>query len=167
MQAIMVECGDKFWMHRELQLSMFEGEWYKKNVINDNTDYSMSKTLTGDSEKVVGNHLILSGPLVDSYLKQVGNAMSLKLSRKTTGLATPINVFIPWQVANHILSICTGYGAEVKVINDQKNKNRNKVIVFIAKEDSAQKIFNPKRFDGTYFLTKRKYSRVKLDLTLF
>ena len=35
--------------------------------------------------------------------------------------------------------------------------------MFLAKAEGAQKLFNPKRFDGTYFLAKQKYQKKIVD----
>ena len=37
------------------------------------------------------------------------------------------------------------------------------MIVFIEKEETASKVFSRKRFDGTYYLAKRKFKKVPID----
>ena len=85
----MAERAEIFWHHREFEVSSLEGKWFKESVNPDTTDYSMAGELTNDLERTVGNHLVLAGPMVDGYLKQIGSAMSWKLGRNATGLAAP------------------------------------------------------------------------------
>ena len=54
----------------------YEANWYKESVNQeDSNTYSMGGDLDGELEKLTGNHLLLSGPLVDQYLSQIGMAM--------------------------------------------------------------------------------------------
>ena len=161
----MAERNDTFWRAKEVQLSTFESSWYKEKVnteSKDSKDYSMGGTLNGDLEKIVGNHLVLAGPMVDGYLRQIGLAINAKLCRNTTGLAPPIVMYVPWQIQRHMAPLCIGYGAEVKMLNNN-NPKKEKMIIFIENDDTAQKVFNPKRFDGSYYLAKRKFKKVVED----
>ena len=57
-------------------------------------------------EEVVGNKIEMSGPLIDSYLKQLGSGMRNKLPHsKSTGLLNPITMFIPWPIYRHIITL--------------------------------------------------------------
>ena len=65
-------------------------------------------------EEVVGNKLELVGPLVDSFLKEIGRSVSAKLSRsKATRLVNPVILFVPWPVFRHFFTLCRGYSGEV------------------------------------------------------
>ena len=105
---------------------------------------------------MVGNHLCLAGPMVDGYLQPIGKAINNKLGRETTGLAPAIKLYIPWEVAQHVFQIFQGYGAEFHEV--KKNKMR-RLVLWVNEDAIARKIFNPKRFDGTYFLSKRIYKK--------
>ena len=108
----------------------------------DKKDYGMAGDLNGKLESVVGNHVLLAGPLVDSFF--MGNRQGHHREAKKkplAGLVPPIVTFIPLQNFNNISSFCVGY------------------VLFLGKEGGVQKIFHPKRFDGSYFLTKQKYEK--------
>ena len=116
----MAERSDIFWLERESKLRKFEPSWYKEEVEADKNkhkvkDYSMSGALDGELEKVVGNRLLLAGPLVDSFLYEIGKSVYEKLRRShLTGLAPPITTFMPIQVFNFLSTLCVGYGADIK-----------------------------------------------------
>ena len=154
----MAERSVIFWLERENKLRKFEASWYQEMQIKDKDkakkkDYSMSGALDGDLEKVVGNRMLLTGPLVDSFLHEIGKAIYEKLRRShLTGLAPPITTFMPIQVSNFLSTLCVGYGADIK-------KTGKKIVMFLDKENGASKLFHPKRFDGTYFLCKRKFEK--------
>ena len=159
----MAERNDTFWLDREKKLKKFEAFWFQnlegveleENLSSQlrKKDYSMAQDLDGDLEKVVGNRLLLAGPIVDSFLSEIGKAMHEKLRRShLTGLAPPITTFMPIQVFNFFSTLCVGYGADIK-------KTPKKIVMFLDKEDGATKLFHPKRFDGTYYLCKRKFEK--------
>ena len=68
-------------MKPELDLGTFERNWYLEHVKKDSSDYSMDGELSGYDEKVIGNNLVLAGPMIDGYLKEIGRALLNKLSR--------------------------------------------------------------------------------------
>ena len=83
-------------------------------------------------EEVCGNKLELSGPLVDSYLRKLGESLKHKQTHsKATGLTNPL--FIPWMVFRHIMTLARGYGCEVDV--SAKGK---KVEILIKKQASVR-----------------------------
>lgn len=156
----MAERNSSFWNEREMALVDHERKWFADSVRSDVTNYTMGGELNQEAEKITGNRLLLAGPLVDGYLKEIGRAIHAKLSRSNvTGLAAPITLFIPGQVMNYMSSLCANYGAEV-VIVQPKRKLGGKTVIFIESGDCASKIFNPVRFDGTNFLSKRKFKKV-------
>ena len=106
-------------------------------------------------EEVCGNKLELSGPLVDSYLRKLGESLKHKQTHsKATGLTNPTTLFIPWMVFRHIMTLARGYGCEVDV--SAKGK---KVEILIKKQASARKIFCPSRFSGQNYLHKGKFRK--------
>ena len=149
----MAERNNQFWNSKENQLKKFEAKWYSDSEHKeDRKDYSMHGSLDGELEKVVGSHLLLAGPLIDSYLWEIGKACLEKLRRShLTGLAPPVVMFMPTQIFNYFSTMCVGYGADIK-------RTPKKYVMFLDKQEGAQKLFHPKRFDGTYFLTKRKWA---------
>jgi len=107
-------------------------------------------------EEVVGNKLELVGPLLDSYLREIGKAMKGKLSRsKATGLVNPVNLFIPWTVFRHMLVLALGYSGDVNTQGDGL-----KHVLTLSKMDSVRKLFSPSRFSGETFFAQRHFKRV-------
>jgi hypothetical protein len=157
------ERDDAFWLPNEHKLATFERKWYKEVVSEDKRDYTMSGELSS-AEKVVGNHLVLAGPMVDGYLKEMGKSFLAKLTRGSlTGLAPPISLYLPPQVLRYFASLCTSYGAEIKVISKTGKNKKGKMFLFICKSCTADSIFSPSRFDGTNYLVKRHFQK-KLNI---
>ena len=106
-------------------------------------------------EEICGNKLELSGPLVDSYLFEIGKQISTKLSHsKATSLASPVILFIPWPIFRHITILFRGYGGEVKL-----EVNKSKIISTLSSMESVEKVFSLARFEGQDVLRKRHFTR--------
>lgn len=124
-QTELTERGKKFWNNNEVEMKFsFEREWIKAvRRARGRPNYGMGN-MNGGLEEVCGNKLELSGPLVDSYLFEIGKQISTKLSHsKTTSLASPVILFIPWPIFRHITILFRGYGGEVKF-----EVNKSKII---------------------------------------
>ena len=76
------------------------------------------------------------------------------------GLAHPITLLVPSSVMVHLSTLCGGYGALIKPVAGKKKKG-DKLCFFIEHIKKAKKIWHTKRFDGTYFLSKRFYRKMK------
>ena len=117
-------------------------------------NYGMGNMNSG-LEEICGNKLELTGPLIDSYLLEIGNQVSVKLTRsKATSLASPVILFVPWPVFRYITVLFRGYSAEVTFDNWKA-----KVISTFNLLETAEKIFSPARFEGQDVLRKRHFSR--------
>ena len=102
--------------------------------------------------------LEIAGPLVDSYLKEIGRAFWAKMGRsKCTGLMPPVRMFIPYNLFRHICTLCVGYGAEMTC----KETKRLQISLEINTLGTASKVFSPVRFEGDNYLRKRHFSKVK------
>ena len=116
--------------------------------------------LDGLLEEVVGNKIEMTGPLIDSYLKQLGSGMRNKLSlSKSTGLLNTITMFILWPIYRHIFTLVRGYGEDI-----QTNREGTKHYVTICSADTASKLFLPARFAGECYLAYRHFKRVPSKL---
>ena len=90
-------------------------------------------------EEVCGNKLELSGPLIDSYLRKLGESLKHKQTHsKATGLTNPTTLFIPWMVFRHIMTLARGYRCEADV-----SRKGKKVEILIKKQASARNVFYP------------------------
>ena len=147
-----------FWREKQENLADIEKEWYRRHVNKEQQLFSMSMkgALDGQLENIVGSHLLLSGPLVDSYLSEIGKSFLEKLRRSNlSGLVPPIVMFIPENIFNKLASLIVGYKGDIKVLAQKR-----KTVIFLDDFDSVKKVFHPTRFDGTFFLSKRKFKKV-------
>ena len=146
----------KFWNVNEVEMkSTFEREWIKAiRRARRRPNYGMGNMNSG-LEEICGKKLKLTGPLIDSYLLEIGNQVSVKLTRsKATSLASPVILFVPWPVFRHITVLFRGYSTEVTFDN-----RKSKVISTFNLLETAEKIFSPARFEGQDVLRKRHFSR--------
>lgn len=107
--------------------------------------------------EVVGNKLELVGPMLDSYLQEIGKSMKGRLSRsKVTGLVNPASFFIPWTVFRHLLVLVRGYSGDVHIwVVGLKH------ILTLTKMDSVRKLFSPSYSSGETFFAQRHFKRVR------
>lgn len=150
------ERGELFWNTSEVEMKFsIEREWIKSvRTAKRKPCYGMMG-MDNQLEEVIGNKLELTGPLIDSYLREIGKSLKNKLSRsKATGLVNPITQFIPWAVFRHILTLVRGYSGDV----DSKLGGRKQVIS-ITKIDTIKKLFSPSRFSGETYFAHRHFMR--------
>ena len=168
------ERNNKFWLDNELQLSSFQSKWYKhlreeeaKKQVSP--DYSMRGVLDRELERNFSNRITIVGPMMDTFLKEIGISFKSKLSRsKVTGVCGPLTMMIPWQVFRTLLCIFIGYKADTRYISGKKKgSSKEKQIVFIEQQSSAEKIWSPSRFDGTNYLCKRFFTKNKSKQTMY
>ena len=106
---------ENFWSAQQFKFSSFESNLFKENVSKSSLDYLCGGKFDEKTEKNLGNRLVLSGPLIDFYLEDMGRKMLSKLIKsKTTGLASPIVLSLPWEIVGKICSLCVCYGANLK-----------------------------------------------------
>ena len=110
-----------FWAEQVRNFS-FETEWFK--VIKE-LDFSAGGVLDKHTERTIGNRILLSAPIVDSFLEEIAKNISSKLSRsKLTGLVPAISLFIPWEIMGKIIALFVAYGSEIKSIaKGRKDQN--------------------------------------------
>ena len=90
-----MERGSGFWNSSvvEMKISVVK-RWIKcVRKAENKPNYGMAQ-IDGQLEEVIGNKLELAGPLIDSYLKEIGKCIASKLNRsKVTGLVNPVVLF--------------------------------------------------------------------------
>lgn len=102
--------GSRFWNTSLVEMKFsVERSWIKSvRKAKNKPNYGMTN-MDGLLEEVVRNKLELCGPLIDSFLKEIGKSVLSKLNRsKVTGLASPVILFVPWQVYRHVLTLARG-----------------------------------------------------------
>ena len=100
-------------------------EWMNnKKQIEENgsckIDYSMGGELNERIEKDEGLRLILSGPLVDFYLAEIGKHMLQKLTRSKLTGPSSFTINIPTTIMKRIHGLFMQYGAEFHYISGKK-----------------------------------------------
>lgn len=146
----------KFWNVSSIQIKFIvERQWIKAiRKTKRKPNYGM---LNMDAPlEVVGNKLELVGPMIDSYLQEIGKSMKGKLSRsKVTGLVNPVSFFIPWTVFRQLLVLVRGYSGDAHTwVVGLKH------ILTLTKMDSVRKLFLSSRFSGETFFAQRHFKRV-------
>ena len=152
------ERDDRFWNSSVVSMKFsIEPKWIKSvRKARRKPNYGMSH-MDSQLEEVVGNKLELAGPLIDSYLKEIGSSLKCKLSRsKATGLVNPITLFIPWTVFRHIMTLARGYSGDVHT-----NQKGTKHYLSFPKMDTVKKLFSPARFCGETFFAYRHFKKEK------
>ena len=117
------ERGQTFWNTSVSQMKFsVEKEWIKPvRKAKRKPNYGMLN-MNNQLKEIVGNKLELVGPMVDSYLFEIGKCIQSKLKRsKATGLVNPVLMFIPWVTFRHILVLCRGYSGEISSTHDGSN----------------------------------------------
>ena len=149
------ERDDSFWNRSVVLLkSTVQPQWLEMvHNAKRKPNYGM-RGLNGIMEERMLNKIELVGPVVDSYVKHMGNLIYSKLARsKNTGLMSPITIFIPWSIFRHICVLVVGYGGDMKTTT-------RKIVLTLSSSNSAKKVFSPVRMKGTNCLKKRVYKSV-------
>ena len=138
------------WFHLELKLHHVEEKW-EATIKEDKDSYTLNGILDSVVEKKCNSKLMVSGPLIHVYLKELGSIMLHKLCRgKMTGIQSGNAILIPWLVMVNLMKLAQGYGA---TITSECKKNKEKVLtVLINSEIYGNKLWHPKRLGGKMLL---------------
>ena len=148
------ERGEKFWNSSTVALKFdVEVDWQKRvRKAKGKPNYGMG-LMDALLEEVVGNKIELAGPLIDFYLRQIGQVMKNKLCRsKATGLVNAFTIAIPWAIFRHILVV----GGDVQT---KQKGSAIKHYVTIQSMETAEKLFSPARFSGESMLAYRHFKK--------
>ena len=106
-------------------------------------------------EERASNKFELTGPLIDSYLRELGKAMYSKLGgSRNTGLMPPVKLFVPYTIFRHLCNVVVGYGGSM-------NSCKSTISVTIDSFETASKVFSQVRFGGQNYLKKRHFNKVR------
>ena len=136
----------------EMKFSV-EKRWIKYvRKAENKPNYGMAQ-MDGQLEEVIGNKLELAGPLIDSYLKEIGKCIASNLNRsKDTGLMNPVLLFFPWAVFRYVLTLVRGYSGDVTLTHS--------ISITITEKRSLVKLFSPSRFSGENVIAHRHFKKV-------
>ena len=145
------ERGKTFWNKTLVEMKFsVEKEWIaevRKLPEQKKPNYGMGN-MDPVLEELTGNKLELVGPMLDSYLREIGQSMCNKLTRsKATGLMSPISLFIPYAMFKHLWVLAIRYHGDMSVdnkanITDIPAQNCNINLV-------CSKVFRPKLYVQT------------------
>lgn len=118
---LLAECGYTFKTSQEISHGSFENVWYKSQVYPPpvlsllTPDCSSGDDLETALGKVIVDCFFLTGPAINTYLKEIGKSIKEKLSQsKLTGLVHPTVLIIAASIVHHLTPICAGYGVAIK-----------------------------------------------------
>lgn len=133
-----------------------ECSWIKSvRRAKNKPNYGM-RNIGGLLEEVISNKLELCGPLMDSYLKEIGKGIVSKLNRsKGTGLATPVILFVPWPAFRHALTLARGYS---RIVESSSNGVKHSIV--FTKKVLLQKLLSLSRFSGENFIAYGHFKKV-------
>ena len=87
------------WFELQLKTHFFEKQWQNELADMEDSYFSINWELNSRIEKAAHAKLIVSGPMVDCYIKEFANQMMSRLSRgKHTWIMSTSQTLIPWQV---------------------------------------------------------------------
>ena len=108
-------------------------------------------------EELTGNKLDLVGPVLDGFNQEIRFFMYSKLERsRTTGLMSPVVLFIPFQIFKHLWVLVQGYSSSAETSN-----NGEKITLHLFKAETATKIWSPAQFSGENFVRKCHFEKAR------
>ena len=139
------ERNERFWNISVVEMKFsVERKWIKSaRAAKNKPNYGMGE-MDSIHEEVCGNKLELTGPLIDCYLRELGDGLKKKQTHsKATGFVNPIVLFIPWMVFRHILTLARGYRCDINF-----SRSGKKIEVTIEYQATARKMFCLSGFSG-------------------
>ena len=102
------------WFKVEHKLNRVHDSW-DEIVDEEDADYfSFDGKLRGDIEKSCNTGLALIGPILETYIKELGVLILNKLSLgRATGLSRAGPLLIPWQIMVQFMRLVQGYGGVI------------------------------------------------------
>ena len=145
----------------EMQLHHVEKKWGESLDEFDDEYFNFDGEFDATIERKTHSSLIVSGPMVDVYIRELDSMMLSRLSRgEITGIQQTSTILIPWQVFVNIVKLIKGYGGNITA-KLKKNKEKS-ITITLPTQSSAMKIWNVKRC-GRSFVSKIKFSKTSTD----
>ena len=89
--------------------------------------------------------LIVCGPMLNTYLKELGAMFLSKLLHdKVTGIEQSSKLLIPWQIMVNLILLAKNYGAVV-VGEPKKNSKEQKISITVSTDSCISKIWHAVR----------------------
>ncbi|XP_066269206.1 uncharacterized protein [Branchiostoma lanceolatum] len=121
-------------------------------------DYGMMD-LDREIEEISGNALLLSGPLNDFFLTQIGGEIAARLKRNSgTGLTT-FEDKVPPTIFSQLMYLMKRYGAQVDLSGTKGAGMYGTVEVTITSLAVLNKVFSGTRSDGRNYLLKMHFDK--------
>ena len=120
------ERGNNFWFEGELRVGTCESRWTKEIIDSGNTEkFFGGDEMNATVERDIGYHLLLAGPMVDGFLKEIGKIFPSKLAKgKMRGLAPTASMFIPWGIMKNIINLMKAYSCACIMVQADSSKKK-------------------------------------------
>lgn len=152
------ERGCGFWNAVTVKMkSVAEEPWLEHVRMSQSLpDLSVGNRLDQEAEDI-GYKLTIVGPLVDFFLKHIGQAIRLRLRKaRRTGLMNDFSTTIPMDLMKYICVLWRNYGGTIST-----DVRRKQMLFTSTRFSTLEKIFSPARFSGENYLKKRHYSKIR------
>ena len=102
------------WHVLEMKLHHVEKKWEGCLEELDEEFYNCDGEFAATIERKTHSNLIVSGLIVDVYIKDLGSMMLSRLSKgRLTGIQQSSTILIPWQVYVNKIKLIKAYGGNV------------------------------------------------------
>ena len=137
--------------------SIAEESWLEHIRTSSNMpDLSVGGRLDQEAEDI-GYKLTMVGPLVDFFLKHIGQAIRLRLRKaRRTGLMNDFTTTIPMDLMKYICVLWRNYGGTIST-----DIKRRQMLLTSMSYSTLEKMFSPARFCGENYLKKRHYRKIR------
>ena len=153
--SLRTDRGRNFWDPATVQMKCkFEKVW--TDAVN-NADEKLDLSMGELDEEVedLGYKLLLVGPLVDFYLKNIAKGVKHRLRKsRMTGLMNDFTLPVPFDILKYICVLWRNYDGRVT------SEKRKMTFVATARK-TVKKMFSPVRFDGSNCLRKTHFHKIR------
>ena len=142
-----------------MQLHHVEKKWGESLDEFDDEYFNFDGEFDATIERKTHSSLIVSGPMVDVYIRELGSMMLSRLSRgKITGIQQTSTILIPSQIFVNIVKLIKGYGGNITA-KLKKNKEKS-ITITLPIQRSAMKIWNVKLVGEVFFIKKKVFQNI-------
>ena len=137
------ERGARFWNNNSVEMEFsVERDWMKSVRFAESKPKYGMRNLDPILEELTGNKLELVSPLLDGYIREIGDSIYVKLGRsRMIGLMALVMLFMLFQIFKHLWVLVQGYGGSAET-----SKNVEKITLTVTRPDTVEKIWSPDRF---------------------
>ena len=141
------ERNSSSWNLLVLKSQVCQSEW--KNFVSNVEDsfFNLAENLDENIERATATDVVVAGPMIYLYLKDIGQCMFSKLGRgRNTGLHSSVHILLPWQIFTCLIKLIMKYGVSTEgaTCNVKIRNNKEKLYtIIITKETCAKMSLHP------------------------